>query len=145
MYACIRLFSFLKCLPSEYKSIFCTPPTLIDIQTGDAYSSLISGTLLSIGGSRGRVAGVATPPPLVGKFYPKRSFWPFLGLQPPFPDRMVGIRGCNPLFQKFLDPPMLSVRIREKMGNLTNKRPTSQSGYFDLSVQNIASCRLWWI
>ena len=84
MYTCIRSFSFLKCLPSEYKSIFCTPPTFIAIQTGDAYSSLISGT-------------------------------------------------------------PLSVRIREKMGNLTNKRPTSQSGYFDLSVPNIVSCRLWWI
>ena len=47
MYTCIRSFSFLKCLPSEYKSIFCIPPTFIAIQTGDVYSSLISGTPLS--------------------------------------------------------------------------------------------------
>ena len=45
-----------------------------------------------IGGSRGRVAGVATPPPLWSEnFTKKRSFWPFWGLQPPppFPDRLM--------------------------------------------------------
>ena len=37
----------LRCLPSEYKSTSCAPPTSIAIQTGDAYSSLISGASLS--------------------------------------------------------------------------------------------------
>ena len=43
----IRLFSFLKCLPSEYRSIFMLQ---IAIQTGDAYSSLIPGAPLFRGG-----------------------------------------------------------------------------------------------
>ena len=47
MYTCIRSFPFLRCLPSEYKSTFCAPPTFIAIETGDAYSSLISGAPLS--------------------------------------------------------------------------------------------------
>ena len=47
MYTCICSFPFLRCLPSEYKSTCCAPPTFIAIQTGDAYSSLISGAPLS--------------------------------------------------------------------------------------------------
>ena len=81
---CIRLFSFLKCLPSEYRSIFVLQ---IAIQRGDVYSSLIPGAPLFRGGK-------------------------------------------------------LIVRIREKMGNWTNKRPTSQSGYFYLSLPNIVSSGL---
>ena len=63
-----------------------------------------------IGGSRGRVAGVA-PPALVGKFYQKKGqFWPFLGLHPPFQDQIVDKSSHErlqpPPFQKFQDPPM---------------------------------------
>ena len=43
---------------------------------------------LIIRGSRGRVAGVATP--FGRKILPKKViFWQFLGMHPPFQDRMV--------------------------------------------------------
>ena len=46
----VHMYTFifiLRCLPSEYKSTFCAPPTFISVQTGDPYSLLISGTPLS--------------------------------------------------------------------------------------------------
>ena len=85
------------------------------------YHKTANKYLIIIGGFRGRVAGVATPPPLVGKFLPKSHFLPFLGLQPPFrPEWLtkVVMRGWNPL-SKNLDPPMIMV------SNLIN-RPLKQ-------------------
>ena len=41
-------------------------------------------------GFRGRVAGVAPPPPLIGKFYKNCHVGRLLGLHPSFPDRAVG-------------------------------------------------------
>ena len=50
---------------------------------------------LSVGGFRGGggLRGLHPPPPIWSEnFTNKRSFLPFLGLQPPFPDRMVDKR-----------------------------------------------------
>ena len=57
----------------------------------------------------GRVAGVATPLPLVGELYTKKVIICFLWLQPPFwsaPDKYSheGLQPPPPPFQEFLGP-----------------------------------------
>ena len=56
------------------------------------------------------------PPPFRQKNLPKKGlFWPFLGLQPPFPDWMVdksSLERLEPPFQNFLDPRMTMVAHR---------------------------------
>ena len=79
----------IECQCSRYLCLYA-PPGKLRFQKYNYDIPVRTIQTVSIGGSRGRVAGVATPP-LVGKFYQKRSFLVIFraATPPPFLDRMV--------------------------------------------------------